>query len=97
MIFQKDQEEFCLIKSALQYETTKHYTEAIKKLLNENKKEIFLLTYEIQDYKDEVEFLSQIASKKGFLKKRKKPDFEKSARHVLKDWVDGFLKVHEVP
>lgn len=54
-----------------------------------------LLLYEIADFSNTQDFLSQIAKKKGRYLKKGIPDYDSAAKLVLNDWLSGFIRYSE--
>lgn len=56
-----------------------------------------MLQYNISDFEDANEFMSQMAVKMGSLKKGGVPDIHKAAQRVLSDWTHGKLTYFTEP
>eukprot|EP01060_Flectonema_neradi_P030789 TRINITY_DN453_c2_g1_i1.p1 TRINITY_DN453_c2_g1~~TRINITY_DN453_c2_g1_i1.p1 ORF type:complete len:652 (+),score=175.78 TRINITY_DN453_c2_g1_i1:86-1957(+) len=71
--------------------------DVVRTILDIIKKEDLIKTYEIQDFDDSDDFLTQIAVKRGKLLRGGFPDTDATARMVLHDWVRGRLPWFNAP
>lgn len=77
-----------ILKSVVRVENIEN-TDHVQEVLNRVKKEYLQKHYKIIDWKDHIDFLTQLAKKMGKLLKNGKPDLTITARKVLHDWMRG--------
>lgn len=77
-----------ILKSVIRIENIEN-VDHIEEVLRRVKREYLQKHYKITEWKDHVDFLTQIAKKSGKLHKDGKPDLTICARKVLHDWMRG--------
>jgi nuclear GTP-binding protein len=85
-----------ILKSVVRIENIEN-VDHIEEVLKRVKKEYLQKHYKIVEWKDHVDFLTQIAKKSGKLHKNGKPDLTICARKVLHDWIRGRIPWFVVP
>lgn len=78
-----------VLKSVVRVENLQDAADHIGIVLGRVKKEYIQRTYKVLKWKDHVDFLDQMARRRGKLLPGNKPDFVIVARMVLSDWQRG--------
>uniref|UniRef100_A0A1A8LM30 Guanine nucleotide-binding protein-like 3 n=1 Tax=Nothobranchius pienaari TaxID=704102 RepID=A0A1A8LM30_9TELE len=68
--------------------------DAVRTLLKECNSSQIMLQYSVPDFKNSLEFLTQLAKKRGFLQKGGVPNTEQAASTFLDDWTGAKLSYH---
>lgn len=84
-----DTDSDLLLRGVVRVEKTEHPEQYVAAALGKCKKQHVLRTYELQDYKDHVDFLEQLARKGGRLLKGGEADLDGVAKMVLTDFLRG--------
>lgn len=61
----------------------------MKDVLERAKKHHIINTYEITEWEDHIDFMTQLAHKTGKLLKKGEPDLNAVAKLILHDWIRG--------
>ena len=78
------------IKGGVDPSKVRYPMKAVRYLYDRLPREVFEETYKIS-FNDFEDFLEKLAKKRGFLLSGK-PDKERAARQVLRDWINGKIK-----
>ncbi|KYR01801.1 putative GTP-binding protein [Tieghemostelium lacteum] len=92
-----DSEVELVLKGVVRVENLEDATEYIPEVLNRIKKDYLVKTYNIADWKDHEDFLSQMAEKTGKLLKKRVPDLNAVAKLVLYDYQRGKIPYFTPP
>jgi len=84
-----DTETDIVLKGVVRVENVEDATEYIPGVLGRVKKDYLRKTYNIDDWEDPTDFLTQFAKKYGRLLKGGEPDLNTCAKMVLNDWQRG--------
>ena len=68
---------------------------SVHSIIKKADKNDILLLYEIAEYANTQEFLANVAAKKGFALKGGIPDYDITAKTVLRDWISGKIRYYE--
>ncbi|GBM74321.1 Nucleolar GTP-binding protein 2 [Araneus ventricosus] len=80
-----------VLKGVVRVENVQDPEDHIPELMKRVKKEYFAKTYEVADWKDEMDFLEQYARRSGKLIKGGEPDISTVAKMILNDFQRGKL------
>jgi len=86
---EEETETETVLKGVIRVENLKNPSEFIAPLLERAKKEYIQRTYNIMEWENAEDFLSQFALKSGKLLKKGEPDIETVSKMVLNDWIRG--------
>ena len=86
-----DSHEQSVLKGVVRVEALEDPAQYIKGVLDRVKPEYIARTYGTDEWTDSMHFLKQYARKAGKLVKGGEPDFNNTARMVLRDWQRGRL------
>jgi len=78
-----------VLKGVIRVENLKRPSEFIAPLLERAKKEYIQRTYDIMEWENAEDFLTQFAIKSGKLLKKGEPDLETVSKMMLNDWIRG--------
>jgi nuclear GTP-binding protein len=78
-----------ILKSVVRVENLDDVSQYIPEVLNRIKKEYLQRHYKVVEWKDHIDFLTQIAKKTGKLLKNNVPDIQTVAKRLLYDWQRG--------
>lgn len=81
----------CVLKGVVRVENIKTPEDYIEPMLERVKKEYIQKTYDIFEWTDHEDFLTQFARKSGRLLKGGDPDLSTSAKMILNDWQRGCI------
>ncbi|KAI8799747.1 NUC091 domain-containing protein [Cladochytrium replicatum] len=93
----EDSETEIVLRGVVRVEAVKMPDQFIPAVLERVKKEYISRTYDVQNWADHVDFLSQIARKSGKLLKGAEPDLETVAKMILNDWLRGKIPYYTSP
>jgi len=97
VVFSKDDPDSLMLKNVVRVEDLNDPISVVEHILRKIDPNTLVELYEIPKFNTSNEFLAFIARKRGKLIKGGTPDFDKSARLVLKDWNDGKIKFFTNP
>lgn len=80
-----------LLRSVVRVQLIQHPEQYIDEILKRIRKEYIQKLYEIDDWEDADDFMTQIAKKTGKLLKGGEPDYHNIAVNILYDWQRGKL------
>ncbi|KAF9974182.1 GTPase required for pre-60S ribosomal subunit nuclear export and maturation [Actinomortierella ambigua] len=86
-----------VLKGVVRIENVKQPEDYIPALLARVRPEYIQRTYELDDWEDSVDFLSQLAKRTGKLVKGGEPDLSSVAKMVLNDWLRGKIPYYTAP
>jgi nuclear GTP-binding protein len=86
-----------LLKGVVRVENVAYTEDHIQALIDRCRKEYLLRTYNLEDFTDANDFLTQIAVKSGKLLKGGEADCTTIAKMVLNDWVRGKIPYYTLP
>ncbi|KAG0250603.1 GTPase required for pre-60S ribosomal subunit nuclear export and maturation [Actinomortierella ambigua] len=86
-----------VLKGVVRIENVKQPEDYIPALLARVRPEYIQRTYELDDWEDYVDFLSQLAKRTGKLVKGGEPDLSSVAKMVLNDWLRGKIPYYTAP
>jgi len=92
-----DTETEAVLKGVVRIEKIADPAEHIDQVLERVKREYLQRQYQIRDWRDTEDFLSQIARRSGRLLKGNEPDLNTVAKMVLMDWQRGRLPYFSPP
>ncbi|KAK9762158.1 GTPase required for pre-60S ribosomal subunit nuclear export and maturation [Basidiobolus ranarum] len=92
-----DTETDIVLKGVVRVENIKGPEDHIPQILERVRREYISRTYELDDWEDHVDFLTQLASKSGKLLKGGEPDLTAVAKMVLNDWLRGKIPFYAAP
>jgi nuclear GTP-binding protein len=84
-----DSPEELLLRGVVRVEKIEHPAQYVDAVLRRVEKKYLLRTYELKDYTDATDFLSQLAKKGGRLLKGGEPDLDSQAKMVITDFLRG--------
>jgi nuclear GTP-binding protein len=97
VIFANGDEKTLVLKNIIKVGDIKDPVGPIEDILNRVNKSQLLIQYEIADFNTTVEFLTNVAFRRGKLGKGGIPDLESSARLVITDWNAGKIQYFTQP
>ncbi|KAK5583812.1 hypothetical protein RB653_005414 [Dictyostelium firmibasis] len=92
-----DSEAELVLKGVVRVENLEDATIFIPEVLNRIKKEYIVKTYNIAQWKDHEDFLTQMAEKTGKLLKKRQPNMNACAKLVLYDYQKGKIPYFKAP
>lgn len=81
----------------MRVENLKTPEDYIPRILEIVRKEYLQRTYELREWTDHIDFLSQLAQKYGKLLKKGEPDLSTVAKMILNDWLRGKIPYFTLP
>jgi ribosome biogenesis GTPase A len=95
VVFSADSPNSLVLKHVAQPEELGNPYIHVHALLKKVPKIEMLACYEIPDYGNTQDFLNKVARKQGELLKKGLPDYEATAKLVVKDWMEGKIHYYE--
>eukprot|EP01087_Luapelamoeba_hula_P019073 TRINITY_DN626_c0_g1_i1.p1 TRINITY_DN626_c0_g1~~TRINITY_DN626_c0_g1_i1.p1 ORF type:complete len:769 (-),score=191.50 TRINITY_DN626_c0_g1_i1:137-2443(-) len=92
-----DTETQTVLKGVVRIENLPEAGAYIPDVLSRVRKEHLVRTYEVEDWEDHMDFLTQLAKKRGKLVRGGDPDINAVARIILTDWQRGRLPWYVMP
>ncbi|KAN0030530.1 hypothetical protein ACTA71_009170 [Dictyostelium dimigraforme] len=92
-----DSEAELVLKGVVRVENLEDATIFIPEVLNRIKKEYIVKTYNIAEWKDHEDFLTQMAERTGKLLKKRQPNMNACAKLVLYDYQKGKIPYFKAP
>ncbi|KAM9985392.1 hypothetical protein ACTFIZ_008941 [Dictyostelium cf. discoideum] len=92
-----DSEAELVLKGVVRVENLEDATVFIPEVLNRIKKEYIVKTYNIAEWKDHEDFLTQMAERTGKLLKKRQPNMNACAKLVLYDYQKGKIPYFKAP
>jgi len=92
-----EQSDSLILRQAIKVEDLTDPIKPVEALLNRIEKEQLLKFYRIGLYQTAEQFLAQVAKKKGLLQSGGVPNIEETARHVIRDYLNGKLTYFTTP
>ncbi|KAG0224301.1 GTPase required for pre-60S ribosomal subunit nuclear export and maturation [Actinomortierella wolfii] len=86
-----------VLKGVVRIENVKQPEDYIPAVLARVRPEYMRRTYELDDWEDAVDFLSQLAKRTGKLVKGGEPDLSSVAKMILNDWLRGKIPYYTAP
>ena len=86
-----------LIFIQIRVENLKVPEEHIPEILRRVRKEYLQRTYELRDWTEYIDFLTQVAKRTGKLLKKGEPDLGTVAKMILNDWLRGKIPYYIPP
>eukprot|EP01080_Neovahlkampfia_damariscottae_P009518 gene9518-1725_t len=86
-----------VLKSVVRIENLEETTDYIEEVLKRVKKEYLQKHYKIVDWRDHIDFLTQVARSTGKLLKEGKPDLNTTGKRILHDWQRGKIPWFKPP
>ncbi|KAF9577819.1 GTPase required for pre-60S ribosomal subunit nuclear export and maturation [Lunasporangiospora selenospora] len=86
-----------VLKGVVRVENVKQPDDYIQELLNRVRPEYIERTYELDQWEDATDFLTQLAKRTGKLVKGGEPDLGSVAKMVLNDWLRGKIPYYTPP
>ena len=86
-----------VLKSVVRVENLEQTMDYIEEVLKRVKKEYLQKHYKIVDWKDHIDFLTQVARSTGKLLKEGKPDLNTTGKRILHDWQRGKIPWFKPP
>ncbi|CAB4386182.1 GTPase required for pre-60S ribosomal subunit nuclear export and maturation [Rhizophagus irregularis] len=93
----EDSETDIVLKGVVRVENLKTPEDYIPRILEIVRKEYLQRTYELREWTDHIDFLSQLAQKYGKLLKKGEPDLSTVAKMILNDWLRGKIPYFTPP
>lgn len=97
VIFSTDDEKTLVLRNIIKVSEIKDPISPIEGILERVNKNQLLIQYEIGDFNTVVEFLTNLALRRGKLIKGGIPDLESAAKLVLTDWTAGKIEYYALP
>eukprot|EP00842_Homolaphlyctis_polyrhiza_P000057 jgi/Hompol1/1051/HPOL_001161-RA len=92
-----DTETDIVLKGVVRVENISLPEEHVSQVVARVRPEYLSRTYGIAEWKDHLDFLSQVALKSGKLLKGGDPDLSTAAKMVLNDWIRGKIPFYTLP
>lgn len=92
-----DQTDSLILRQAIKVEELEDPIRPVEALINRIEQEQLVKFYRIAGFKTAEQFLAQVARKKGTLQSGGIPNIEETARHVLRDYMNGKLTYFTTP
>jgi len=86
-----------ILRNAIRVEKLDDPITPVLSVINRCRKEQLTSKYNIKDFKDANDFLTQLAQATGKLKKGNKPNLEETAKMILRDWNSGKIPFFTLP
>jgi nuclear GTP-binding protein len=97
IIFANDDEKTLVLRNIIKISDIKDAISPIDGILGKVNKNQLLLQYEIANFETPIEFLTNLALRRGRLVKGGAPDLENAAKIVLNDWTSGKIQYFVLP
>lgn len=97
VIFAQGDEKSMVLRNIIKVADVKDPIAPMDEILQKVNKSQLLIQYEIADFTTTVEFLTNVAFRRGKLGKGGIPDLESAARLVLTDWNSGRIQYFTMP
>ncbi|ORX82084.1 NGP1NT-domain-containing protein [Basidiobolus meristosporus CBS 931.73] len=93
----EDTETDIVLKGVVRIENIKNPEDHIPQILSRVRREYISRTYELDDWEDHIDFLTQLSHKTGKLLKGGEPDLTAVSKMVLNDWLRGKIPFYAAP